>query len=116
MARVKKLDTSSRKRREKPAITIEAREKQMIRLAEDLAEEQMRNKTASAAVITHYLKLGSTRAEEEAVRLRNENLLLEAKTRNLNEDKQDKEAYQAVIDAIKRYRGQTDEDDIPENL
>ena len=100
----------------RPAITLEAREKQMIRLAEDLAEEQMRNKTASAAVITHYLKLGTTRAEEEAVRLRNENLLLEAKTRSLNEDKLTREAYEEVIRAIKRYGGHDEEDDVPEDL
>lgn len=45
-----------------PATTPEARENQLIALAVDLAEKQMREGTASAQVITHYLKLGSTKS------------------------------------------------------
>lgn len=111
MARVKKLEETASKPKRRPAITVEAREKQMICLAEDLAEKQLRDGTASAMVITHYLKLGSSRAEAEAERLRNENLLLEAKTRNLNEDKHTREFYEKVIDAIKLYNGCQDEED-----
>ena len=47
------------------ALTPEAREKQLIALAIDVAEEQMRNGTASSQVISHFLKLGSTRAQIE---------------------------------------------------
>ena len=49
----------------RPAISPEARENQMIALAVDLAEEQLRNGTASSQVITHYLKLGSTKEKIE---------------------------------------------------
>ena len=44
-----------------PVMTPEARENQLISLAIDLAEQQLRNGTASSQVITHYLKLGSSK-------------------------------------------------------
>lgn len=114
MAKVKKLEETAPKSKVRPPITAEGHEKYMIRLAEDLAEKQLKDGTASAMVMCHYLKLGTTRAEAEAERLKNENLLLEAKTRNLNEDKHTKEFYQEVINAIKKYGGHEDEDDVPD--
>ena len=45
----------------RPALTPEARENQLISLAVDLAERQLLEGTASSQVITHYLKLGSTK-------------------------------------------------------
>ena len=48
-------------RRRPPAKTVEARENQLITLAVDLAERQLLEGTASAQVISHYLKLGSTK-------------------------------------------------------
>ena len=45
----------------RPALTPEARENQLVSLAVDLAEKQLREGTASSQVITHYLKLGSTK-------------------------------------------------------
>ena len=45
----------------KPPLTEEAQEKHMIALAMDLAEKQLREGTASSQVITHYLKLASTK-------------------------------------------------------
>ena len=44
-----------------PARTPEARENQMISLAIELAEKQLMEGTASSQVITHFLKLGSTK-------------------------------------------------------
>ena len=51
---------SNTNRKRPPARTPEARENQMIMYAIDLAEQQLRDGTASSQVITHYLKLGST--------------------------------------------------------
>ena len=48
-------------RQTRPALTPEARENQLISLATDLAEKQLREGTASSQIIAHYLKLGSTR-------------------------------------------------------
>ena len=47
------------------ALTPEARENQLISLAVNLAEKQLREGTASSQVITHYLKLGSTKERME---------------------------------------------------
>ena len=51
--------------RSRPATTPEAREQQMVSLAIDVAEKQLRDGTASAQVISHYLKIGSTREHVE---------------------------------------------------
>ena len=48
-----------------PATTIEGRENQLISLAIDRAEQQIRDGTASSQVLVHYLKLGSTRERME---------------------------------------------------
>ena len=65
MARTVKSSTSGSTRKMRPALTPEARENQMISLAVDLAEQQLREGTASSQVITHYLKLGSTKERIE---------------------------------------------------
>ena len=57
----------------RPALSPEARENQMISLAVDLAEKQLIEGTASSQVITHFLKLGTTKAELEKEKLRKEN-------------------------------------------
>lgn len=94
--------------RRKPATTPEAKEKQLISLAVDLAEEQIRNGTASAQVLTHYLKLGSTRERLEQQRLRKENDLLVVKTEVLASAKRVEELYASALDAMRAYSGQGD--------
>ena len=49
----------------RPATSPEARENQLISLAVDLAEQQLMKGTASSQVITHYLKMGSTKEKLE---------------------------------------------------
>lgn len=90
-------------RKFRPATTPEARENQLISLAVDLAEKQLREGTASSQVITHYLKLGSSRAELEKEKLRKENALLEAKTESLESTKRIEELYLGALEAMKNY-------------
>lgn len=90
-------------RRQTPAMTPEGREDQMIAYAIDLAEEQLRNGTASSQVITHYLKLGSVRERYERDKLRKEIELLTAKTEAVKADKDREQLYAKVIDAIRTY-------------
>ena len=106
-----KEKTKSLSREMRPALTPEARENQLIFLATDLAEKQLREGTASSQVITHYLKLGSTRERLERERLESENKLLKAKTENLESQKNMEEAYMKAIEAMKRYSGHGDVDD-----
>lgn len=90
----------------RPATTLEGREGQMVSLAVDLAEKQLSNGTASAQVISHYLKLGSTRELLEQERLSRENQLLTAKVDQIASTKRIEELYQVALNAMRTYAGQ----------
>ena len=98
-------------RRMRPALSPEARENQLISLAVDLAERQLMEGTASSQVITHYLKMGSTKERLEKEKLMEENKLLRAKTENLQSMKHIEELYQEAINAMRDYAGYGDQDD-----
>lgn len=102
---------SSRKggRKIAPAYTPEGRENQLISLASDLAERQLRDGSAPAQVVTHFLKLGTTRERLEQERLKNENLLLSAKAEALSSAKRVEDLFEEAISAFRQYSGQ-DED------
>lgn len=102
-----------RRLRRSPATTPEGRENQLVSLAADLAERQLEDGTASAQVITHYLKLGSTREKLEQQRLAHENALLEVKRESLLSQQRTEEGYKKVIAALRSYNGYGEEDDAP---
>lgn len=104
----KPLSETSRRR---VATTPEARESQMISLAERLAEQQMREGTASAQVITHYLKLGSTRERLEQARLEGEVELQKAKIEAMASTQRLEEMYTRAMDAFRGYQGRPPEED-----
>ena len=93
----------------RPARTPEGREEQLISLAIDLAEKQLEEGTASAQVITHYLKLASTRERLEKEKLERENELLKAKTESLKSMAKVEELYSEAIAAMRTYSGQEDD-------
>lgn len=95
-----------RQRRSKPATTPEARENQLIALAVDLAEKQMREGKASAQVISHFLKLGSTREQLEQERLARENELLKVKSESMASSQRVEELIRNALDAMRSYTGQ----------
>ena len=86
-----------------PAITPEGREDQMIAYATQLAEQQLRNGTASSQVITHYLKLGSLREKREREKLEEEIKMLKAKTEAIRAEKDRDVLYAQAIEAMRRY-------------
>jgi hypothetical protein len=90
----------------KPAATPEARENEMVGYAIDLAEEQIRDGTASSQVITHFLKLGSTREKLEQQRLEHENELTRVKIEALESQKRVEELYMEALEAMRSYSGQ----------
>jgi hypothetical protein len=94
----------------KPALTPEARENQMIALAVDLAEKQLIEGTASSQVITHFLKLASSRERLEKEKLEKENELLRAKTEAIESAKRVEELYSDALKTMRSYRGEDDED------
>lgn len=94
------------RRRRPPARTPEARENQLISLATDLAEQQLASGTASAQVITHYLKLATQRERAEVARIENENRLTSAKIEQLASIQRQEELYAQALAAMRSYSGQ----------
>lgn len=94
-----------------PALDPESRENQLISLAVNLAEEKLRDGTASNQLIVHYLKLGSTKERLEKEKLEKENELLKAKTEALESAKKSEELYAEAIKAITRYNGEYEEEE-----
>ena len=112
VARMAKAARSSEKvPKSRAALTPEAREKQLIALAIDVAEEQMRNGTASSQVISHFLKLGSTRAQIEKELLEKQRDLAAAKAEAIESSAKMEDLYLKAAKAMKSYQGQEDEED-----
>lgn len=111
MRRSKPTQSSSSSKKMRPALTPEARENQLISLAVDLAEQQLRDGTASSQVITHYLKLGSTKERIEKEILEQQKMLIEAKTQSLQSAQRIEELYTKALDAMRDYSGNSRSED-----
>ena len=112
MPRVKTASTQSElKPRMRPALSPEAREKQMIALAEECAEEQMRNRTASSQIICHYLSLATERERLKREAMELENQLTKAKTEAIKAEENNKADYKEVLAAFRIYSGHGGDDD-----
>lgn len=70
----------------------------------------MRDGSASAQVISHYLKLGSSREKLEQERLAKENLLLDAKREALEAAQRIEAMYADALNAMRSYSGYGPED------
>lgn len=101
--RESKPQTNPSQRR--PATTPEGRESQLVAKAARLAERQLEDGTASAQVITHYLKLGSSREQLEQERLRHENELLKVKREAIASQQRIEDLYVEAIKAMRSYSG-----------
>ena len=105
-----KVSTPVSTKKMRPALTPDSRENQLISLAVDCAEKQMREGTASSQVIVHYLKLGSSKERREREKLEEEIKLLRAKTEAMKSAKVVEELYTEAINAMKTYSGHGDVD------
>lgn len=112
MASRRVTDSKDEQPRRRPASTPQARENQLVSLAVELAEKQLAEGTASAQVITHYLKLGSSREMLEQERLGRENELLKAKADQLASQARVEELYKNAISAFQSYSGNEPKDDV----
>lgn len=88
-----------------PAVTPEDRENQLISAAVDLAEKQILAGTASSQVVTHYLKLGSSRERLEQEKLKSENSLLATKREMMESEKRVEELIVNALEAMRAYTG-----------
>ena len=99
----------------KPATNPEARENQLISMANDLAERQLRDGTASSQVISHYLKMGSTKERIEKEILLKQKELIFAKTEAIKSGQRNEELVAHAIEAMKRYSGRGSSNDDEED-
>lgn len=97
--------TAGNQRQMKPAMTPEARENQLISLATDLAEKQLREGTASSQVIVHYLKLATKKEQLEQEMLARKTEHLTAQTESLQAAKRIEDLYENALKAMKEYGG-----------
>jgi hypothetical protein len=97
--------------RRPPARTLEGRENQLIAKAYELAEKQIDDGSASAQVITHFLKLGTEREKLERQKLTKETLLLQAKIDGAASQARVEELYGKALNAMRAYAGQDPDED-----
>ena len=96
-------------RKQAPARTKEAREQQLENLAMNLAEEKLRNGTASSQIICHFLNLATEKAELDREKVRADVKLQNAKVDAIESQKQTEEMYAKAIAAMQRYQGHMDD-------
>lgn len=111
MAKAKSASSPGDQRPRRPAINPEARMGQLVALAVDCAEQQLRDGTASSQVITHFLKYATREKELELQILEKQKDLIVAKTEQIHDQKRTDEMFREAIDAIRGYQGRNDPDD-----
>lgn len=97
------------KQRSRPATTPEDREDELVSLAYDLAEEQLRMGQASSQTIQHFLKAGSTREKIEKIRLAGDVKLAQAKIEAMEAATKMDALYAEAIRAMSIYQGREPE-------
>ena len=103
--RMSAIEDTKPQRRDRPATTLDGREQQLVALAVDLAEKQILEGTASAQVITHFLRLGTTRERLEQEKLKRENLLLEGRTDQIASQGRIEALYARALNSMREYGG-----------
>ena len=99
------------KRERPPAITLEARENELISLAVNEAEKRIANGTASDSLIIHYLRQSTVKSQLEKEKLEADVELQKAKAESIRQAERIEELYSQAIDAMRVYSGNGSEDD-----
>lgn len=100
---------------ELPARTEEEAEKRAGGYAMDLALQWLKDGTAPAQIVTHFLKINSPQAQAELEKTRREIELLKAKKKALEMSEEQDKKYQEVIRAISSYAGKDQEWEVVED-
>lgn len=98
-------------RKSTPARNAKQRENQLINLAIDLAEKQLRDGSATSQVITHFLKLATVKEQLENEKLQSDLKLAEAKIKQIENSSMNEETYKRAIEAMKAYKGAEEYED-----
>ncbi len=86
-----------------PPLNDEAQETKLVALALKQAQSHLEEGTASSQIVTHFLRLGSIRAQVELEKLELENRLLEEKILAERSGQQLNEMFGEVLAALKSY-------------
>lgn len=114
MAGVRNYSNQPKTPKRPPAVDPDEREKQMISLAMDVAEEQLRTRTASSQVITHFLKLATSRTELEKKKIEYDIEKVKAQTSAMEQESRLEALYIGAMDAMRSYGSsinQTDDEE-----
>lgn len=101
----KRSDAGNSSSRRPPARTPEGREIQLQALAYDLAEKRLREGSASSAEIVYLLKSATLRDKLELEKIRNDNLLAEAKIGQIQAAAGQDTLLREAMAAFTEYRG-----------
>lgn len=86
-----------------PPLDDEAQETKLVALALKQAQKQLEEGTASSQIVTHFLRLGSIKAQVELEKLQLENRLIEEKILAERSGQQLNEMFGEVLAALKSY-------------
>ena len=92
-----------------PARTEEEEEKIAGGYAMDLALKWLKEGTAPAQIVLHFLKINSQKEQAELEKIRSEIEMLKAKKKVLEAEEEQDKKYEEVIRAISYYAGKGDE-------
>lgn len=80
---------------------------QLINMAYDSVEEDIRNKKASPTVLNQLLRMGTERDALETENLRTKSELNKSRVKEIDEKASQKQLMEDALAAIKDYRGET---------
>ena len=110
MARAKKTSTE-KVHKLRPMLTPEAQETRCVSLAYDLVEKRLLDGSASSQETTHFLKIGSAKAQMELEKMRREIELTIAKAKAIANADEMKVLYENALKAMRDYSGHSDSND-----
>lgn len=102
-------------RRSSTPLSQEARENMIISLAFDLAEQRLRDGTATGQEVTYWLRYGSQRDKLEREMMEQKAELLKAKTDAIKAAEKTELLYADAIRAFRAYAGEGDDEEYDED-
>lgn len=110
MPKIKPVETPT-ERREPPAFTVEGRFDQLVSLAVDLAEERLRDKSASNQLISEIIRYGSQKEKLTREKIQMETQMLAAKADALRAQETSAQLLQEAMKAMTEYSPTRDDEE-----
>lgn len=85
----------------------------LISLAQDEAERRIKDGSAPASLLIHYLKLGTKQSQIELEKMELEKELIKVKTENYKAAISLEDVCRDAIEAITSYRGGEEDEELP---